>query len=131
MACLKKRLGLLASLVDAFIQGPETISYPETEIELPNGYRGTIQLDAEKCTGCGLCVRNCPANALELVKESKSVYKFIYHPARCAYCGLCEQACHRGAIYHSNRLTGSTRDPHSIVVVLKDQKEQNLPADQG
>jgi len=122
MAWLKKRFALLLSLLDALFRGAETVSYPETELELPDGFRGAIQLDPEKCTGCGLCVRDCPANALELVKESKSDYKFIYHPARCAYCGLCEQACRRGAIFHSNRLTGSTRDPHSIVVVLKDQK---------
>ena len=123
MACLNKRLGLFASLVDALIGGPETISYPETEMELPYGYRGTIQLDEEKCTGCGLCVRDCPANGLRLVKESKSDYQLIYHPARCAYCGLCEQACHRGAISHSNRLAGSTKDAHSVVFILKDQKE--------
>jgi len=123
MAWLKKRLALLLSLLDALIEGSETVSYPETEMELPNGYRGAIQLDPEKCTGCGLCARDCPANALELVKESKSDYKLIYHPARCAYCGQCELSCHRGAISHSNRLTGSTKDPDSIVVILKDQKE--------
>jgi hydrogenase-4 component H/formate hydrogenlyase subunit 6 len=124
MAWLKKRLALLLSLLDALIEGSETVSYPETEMELPNGYRGAIQLDPEKCTGCGLCARDCPANALELVKESKSDYKLIYHPARCAYCGQCELSCHRGAISHSNRLTGSTRDPDSIVVILKEQKDQ-------
>ena len=123
MEWLKKRLALLLSLLDALIGGAETVSYPETELELPNGFRGAIQLDPEKCTGCGLCARDCPASALKLVKESKSNYKLIYNPARCAYCGQCELSCHRGAISHSNQLTGSTRDPHSIVVVLKDQKE--------
>ncbi len=123
MEWLKKRLALLLSLLDALIGGAETVSYPETELELPNGFRGAIQLDPEKCTGCGLCARDCPASALELVKESKSNYKLIYNPARCAYCGQCELSCHRDAISHSNQLTGSTRDPHSIVVVLKDQKE--------
>lgn len=123
MAWLKKRLALLFSLLDALIRGEETVSYPETELELPNGFRGAIQLDPEKCTGCGLCARDCPANALELVKESKSNYKLVYNPARCAYCGQCELSCHRGAISNSNQLTGSTRDPDSIVVVLKEKKE--------
>lgn len=123
MEWLKKRLALLLSLLDALIGGAETVSYPETELELPNGFRGAIQLDPEKCTGCGLCARDCPASALELVKESKSNYKLIYNPARCAYCGQCELSCHRGAISHSNQLAGSTRDPHSIAVILKDQKE--------
>lgn len=123
MDWLKKRIRLLLSLVDALSGEAETISYPETELELPKGYRGAIQLDEEKCTGCGLCVMDCPANGLELVKESKSVYKLIHYPARCAYCGQCEHACHSQAIFHSNQLTGSTTDPDSIIVTLKDQRE--------
>lgn len=114
---------LFLSLLDALFRGDETVSYPETELELPEGYRGSIQLDAEKCTGCGLCVRDCPTKGLELVKESNSTYTLTYYPARCAYCGQCEQSCHRQAIGHSNQLTGSTTDPDSLIVILKDQAE--------
>ncbi len=123
MGLFKKRFGLLLSLVDALSRGEETVSYPDKELELPAGYRGAIQLDEEKCTGCGLCVRDCPAKGLELIKGSNSAYTLIYYPARCAYCGQCEQSCHRQAITHTNQLTGSTTDPDSIIVVLKDQLE--------
>ena len=111
MRWLKKRIRLLLSLVDALTGGVETVSYPETELELPKGYRGSIQLDEKKCIGCGLCVRDCPANALELDKESKSVSTLTYYPARCAYCGQCEQVCHHQAITQTNQLAGSSAIP--------------------
>jgi len=122
MSRWKKRLGLLLSIVDALSRN-ETVRYPDAELTLPQGYRGAIQLDENKCTGCGLCIRDCPAKALEMEKESRSVYKIIYHPARCAYCGQCEHTCHRQAITHTNQLTGSTTDPDSLIVILKDQQE--------
>ncbi|WAM34629.1 4Fe-4S binding protein [Caldicellulosiruptor morganii] len=28
-----------------------------------------IEIDKEKCTGCGVCVRYCPQGAIELVEE--------------------------------------------------------------
>ncbi len=122
MRRLKKRLGLLPSLIDAIFRGAETVSYPATALELPKGYRGALQLDEENCTGCGLCVRDCPANALILNRESKSDFQLIHYPARCAYCSQCETACHHQAISHTNQLTGSTNDPDSLIVILKDQK---------
>ena len=122
MSWWKRRIGLLLSMFDALTRS-ETVKFPYAELELPEGYRGAIQLDEDKCTGCGLCVRDCPALGLEFVKESKSAYKLIYYPNRCAYCGQCEQACHRQAITHSNQLTESTTDPDSLIVILKDQEE--------
>jgi formate hydrogenlyase subunit 6/NADH:ubiquinone oxidoreductase subunit I len=129
MRWLKKRIRLLLALVEALAGGAETVSYPKTELELPKGYRGAIQLDEEKCIGCGLCVRDCPAHGLELNKESKSVYRLTYYPARCAYCGQCERACHRQAITHTSQLPGSTTDPESIIVILKDQSEHEASDD--
>jgi formate hydrogenlyase subunit 6/NADH:ubiquinone oxidoreductase subunit I len=80
-------------------------------------------IDAEKCTGCGLCVRDCPADGLVLIKESRQEYKLLHYPARCAYCGQCEDSCVRGAISHSNELVEPTDDPEGWIVVLKHQRE--------
>ncbi len=124
MERLKKRFSLLSAIIDALIEPPETVGYPFTKLELPETYRGAIVIDPEKCTGCGLCVRDCPAQGLELVKKSRHEFKLIHYPARCAYCGQCSISCRRKAISHSNQLVGSTSNPEALVVVLKEKEDE-------
>jgi hydrogenase-4 component H/formate hydrogenlyase subunit 6 len=117
---MASRNKLLSALVDAFFSRPETVQYPYGAVSLPEGFRGAIEFGPECCTGCGLCVRDCPANALELVRESREVYQLRYFPTRCAFCGQCQSTCPRGAISHSNRIIPSTGNPDESVEVFKD-----------
>ena len=51
-------------------------------------------IDANKCRGCTLCARNCPANAITgKVKEVHAI-----DPFKCIKCGACMEKCHFGAI---------------------------------
>jgi NAD-dependent dihydropyrimidine dehydrogenase PreA subunit len=53
-----------------------------------------IQVDVEKCTGCGTCVDVCPVGVYELQNE-KSVPVNIED---CLICRACEMQCPEGAI---------------------------------
>ena len=53
-----------------------------------------ISVDAEKCTGCGNCVRTCPQKVLVL-REGVSHPE---HPERCMGCFGCEDECPSAAI---------------------------------
>lgn len=79
--------------------------------------------DPSLCSGCGLCVRDCPAQALELIKESRTKFQLVHYPARCAYCGQCEDNCRRGAISHTHALVESTSDPNQVVVLKEEDDE--------
>lgn len=46
-------------------------------------------IDPAKCTGCGLCAKSCPTNAIS--KLDSGVYQV--DDARCIKCGSCELAC--------------------------------------
>ncbi len=122
MEKFKKRLTILNAVIEALIKGPETVKYPFGDLALPEGYRGKIEFDPDKCSGCGLCVRDCPADALQLNKKSREEYTLLYYPARCAYCGQCEDSCHHGAISHSNNLVGATTHKDDWVLVFKESK---------
>ncbi len=52
-----------------------------------------IQIDQEKCSGCGLCVDICPLEAISLENDKAKVDKDT-----CTECGQCVDECPNKAI---------------------------------
>lgn len=56
---------------------------------------GKVNVDIERCKGCGLCIEVCPQNNLTISKRSNKVGHF---PAEftnngCTGCALCALVC--------------------------------------
>jgi len=49
----------------------------------------------EKCPGCGLCVKNCPVEAITFMGKKKPV---ILDQSKCIKCGICFDVCKLSAI---------------------------------
>ncbi|MDH4123238.1 MAG: 4Fe-4S binding protein [Thermoplasmata archaeon] len=58
----------------------------------------TIEIDEDKCTGCGECVNICPAEVFELVDEKATAPK----ADDCTECCACVEACPEKVIKHSS-----------------------------
>lgn len=58
------------------------------------GKRKIVNIDEEKCTGCGLCIPNCAEGALRIVNGKAKLVKDIY----CDGLGACLGYCPEGAI---------------------------------
>lgn len=52
-----------------------------------------MKVDAGRCRGCGLCVKACPIDAIDLADK-----KAVLDPTLCLGCGVCYSACNREAI---------------------------------
>lgn len=54
----------------------------------------TLQLNTEKCIGCGMCIKVCPHQVFK-IKDKKAA---IVNHDRCMECGACSRNCPEGAI---------------------------------
>ncbi|MCX6549589.1 MAG: 4Fe-4S binding protein, partial [Acidobacteria bacterium] len=52
------------------------------------------EIDAVKCKGCGLCVNQCPSDAI--LGAAKSPHHIV--PERCVACGTCVDVCNLDAV---------------------------------
>lgn len=68
---------------------------------------GDVEVDAGRCTACGLCAQFCPTDALSFSTGGDGQQRmFTLHaePARCVDCGVCTAACPEGAITVNTQL---------------------------
>jgi len=86
---------MLRDIWGSFFKKPVTQRYPFERREAPDQYRGKLVWTPGKCNGCCLCMKDCPANAIELLTIDKKNKQFVmrYHADRCTYCAQCVQNC--------------------------------------
>ena len=56
--------------------------------------RKIIEIDEDKCTGCGLCIPNCPEGALQIIDDKARLVSDLF----CDGLGACIGDCPEGAI---------------------------------
>ena len=86
---------MLKDVVESFFKKNVTQLYPIEQTPTPERFRGNLQYNPAACTGCCLCVKDCPSKAIELVTLDRAAKRFVlkYHMDRCVYCGQCAINC--------------------------------------
>ena len=69
---------------------------------------GSLAIDADRCSGCGLCVLFCPTATLsyaEFDKPEREDRKYLEFSAElCTQCGLCRDVCLRKCLEVSSKV---------------------------
>lgn len=92
------------------------ITYLDCDVEEPNGHlflpinnkkereiflSSPIDIDTERCDGCGKCSEVCMYNAIAVINK-----KALLFPELCHVCGACSLVCAQDAILEGERLIG-------------------------
>jgi formate hydrogenlyase subunit 6/NADH:ubiquinone oxidoreductase subunit I len=118
---------LIKEMGSCIFKKPFTREYPNTSVEVPEGYRGRHILYPEKCISCGLCERDCPAKAIELVEVSgKRMPRFFLD--RCVFCYICAESCPREAIKLSTNFEMSTTETEELLVIPEEFVSHQKPS---
>ncbi len=113
-------VGLMVSdVVRSFFKKPITRRYPFERKEAPENFRGKLVWDLTKCTGCQLCIKDCPANAIELLVIDRAAKRFVmrFNTDRCTFCGQCVVNCRMNCLELSDKeweLAALTREPFTV-----------------
>ena len=86
---------MLKDVFESFFRKPATQVYPVEKVITTDRFRGKLIFNPSACTGCCLCSKDCPSNAIELVTLDRAAKRFVlkYHLDRCVYCGQCVANC--------------------------------------
>ncbi len=51
-------------------------------------------LNRNECTGCSVCYKVCPHNAIEMIETKEGFHYPIINDKKCTNCGICVKKCH-------------------------------------
>lgn len=94
----------ITAYLDAVAAGTEKINPP---IPTPPHFRGKIVYDRDTCIGCKMCIRVCPANAIEFLPDTKRVRIWIN---QCVFCSQCNVVCPKDCLHMSDDFLLATED---------------------
>jgi formate hydrogenlyase subunit 6/NADH:ubiquinone oxidoreductase subunit I len=89
---------MLFTLLKSLGKKPATVRYPFVKQKMPENFRGKIQFDYQKCIGCKLCMKDCPANAIIIEKVADKKFEAIFDLDKCIYCAQCVDSCPKKAL---------------------------------
>jgi formate hydrogenlyase subunit 6/NADH:ubiquinone oxidoreductase subunit I len=115
---------MVKEVLSQLFKKPATSKYPFKKAQVPEDFRGRQVFDITLCISCGLCSRDCPAQAIEMV-EVDGKRRPLFHLDLCVFCYQCAESCPRNAIKSTTFFELASTDK-SDLVLKPESKSQNI-----
>lgn len=110
---------MMQQVLRSLFKKPATINYPLVKTDMPDKFRGKLIFHPEKCIGCKLCMRDCPANAIQ-IKKVGDKFEAEIDLGKCIYCGQCVDSCMKKALEMTKEFELASLERKNLKVTLND-----------
>ncbi len=130
---MPKKIGsAIPEMIRSLVKKPDTEAYPFTKITVPETYRGKLDIDPMKCTGCSICAYVCPASVITMIAVGKRkvgekevvVKRPKFDLYACIFCGECVDNCPFGALEMTKDFELATPQKETLIMTKALEKWQ-------
>lgn len=95
-----------------------TLPYPAQPAIPAEGFRGRLEIDLNKCVGCGACANACPPRLIGITNlDSRRTIDFVL--GKCIYCARCADVCPEQAITMSQEFELATTNKSDLNISVE------------
>ena len=91
--------------------------YPFQPAPPAEGFRGRVQVDIDKCIGCGACASVCPPRLI-IMTDHDGKRTLEFQLGKCTYCARCAEVCPEQAITLNQEFELATDNKADLLVTV-------------
>lgn len=110
---------MIQEVLENFFKKPATMNYPAQKAAMPKEFRGKLNFFPEKCSGCKLCEKDCPSNAIQIRKVGEKQFEADIDLGKCIYCGQCVDSCLKQALAITQEYELAQLKPENLKITIK------------